>query len=326
MPNANNSGDWFTTSEIENIIAGQTAAMKRRKARSRSEEPVSNEPLVAKQNFLFGCDPEGFLFEKGKDTAVPAAGIIPGNKWEPHKVEYGAVQVDGMAAEFNIDPVDNYADWERNISSVIAQLTAMLPEHLEIRWVPSVVFPEDVFDKAPDEAKELGCMPDFDAHTGGVNPPPRFDNNPYMRCAGGHLHIGWTKGEDVSSGQQHIMNCQDLGKQLDWFLGGWSAYVDSDRVRRNLYGKMGAIRYKDYGLEYRVLSNFWVATPELRRQVWDRMISAVDNIAGYYMPDRASKGFTKLLRSAINHGEFHHDLEYAAEYPILTLDSRRARI
>ena len=51
---------------------------------------------------LVGCDPEVFVAKGGK--FISAHGMIPGTKKAPHKVERGAVQVDGMALEFNIDP------------------------------------------------------------------------------------------------------------------------------------------------------------------------------------------------------------------------------
>jgi hypothetical protein len=41
-----------------------------------------------------------------------------------------------------------------------------------------------------------------------------------------------------------------------------------------LYGKAGACRYKTYGVEYRTLSNFWVLSTDLRREVWERTMAA----------------------------------------------------
>lgn len=282
------------------------------------------EPRRPKKGFTFGCDPEGFLFDKKTNLPVPAAGIIPGTKHEPFKVKKGAIQVDGMAVEFNIDPASSYEEWEENITTVIKQLEKKLPKNLEIRWIPSVTFPEAAFDEAPDENKILGCDPDFDAWSGAPNPPPNPEN-PYVRCAGGHLHVGFTKDESLHD-LQHLMNCQDLGKQLDWYLGGWSVFIDKDKVRRNLYGKMGAIRYKDYGLEYRVLSNFWVPTPEFRLEVWNRMVIAVDFMSSLYLPDRAGPKLTNWLREAIDRRNVHPELMNIMEFPLKTTSPARCRI
>jgi hypothetical protein len=126
-----------------------------------------------------------------------------------------------MAAEFNIDPTNNFKDFNRNIQAVINQLEKMLPDDHVLDFIPSVTFDEETFNDAPDKAKELGCSPDFNAWTGEVNPPPAMHDNPFLRTAAGHLHIGWCNDGDLTD-PQHIMNCRDLVKQLDWYLGGWS--------------------------------------------------------------------------------------------------------
>lgn len=305
-------------SGISPMSSGELISPRRRPRRAASDE---NIPVTAKAGFSFGADPEGFLFKDGKP--IPAAGIIPGTKQEPFKVKKGAVQVDGMAAEYNIDPATTYEEWEENHTSVIAELRGMLPEGVTLEFVPAVTFDPDLFDAAPDDAKELGCQPDFDAWSGGVNNPPNPDN-PYTRCAGGHVHFGWTKDEDPCD-LQHLLNCQDLVKQLDWMLGGWSVSHDPDTIRRTLYGKMGACRYKDYGVEYRVLSNFWVDDPKLRLQVWNRMNHAIHVMAETFLPDRAPR-LEKTLRNLINQGVRDEEFDYLANYPIMTIDPSYRRI
>lgn len=279
---------------------------------------VNHAAHEIKEGFTLGCDPEGFIFNKKTGTPVPASMFIPGSKWKPHPVENGAVQVDGMAAEFNIDPANTYEQWEGNISSVIKQLEGFLDKEHEIRWVTSTTFPKDVFDAAPNEHKELGCSPDFDAWTGAVNPPPHLEDI-HTRVAGGHIHIGWTKDEDLSD-VQHLLNCQDLGKQCDWYLGGWGAVVDTDTVRPSLYGRMGAMRYKPYGMEYRVLSNFWVGNAEFRKIAWNRACTAIANMANIFMPDRVSKQYVDMLRTAIVTHQADPELLHGCKFPILTLN------
>lgn len=278
----------------------------------------------AKEGFLFGCDPELFL-QDADGKYVSAEGIIPGTKAEPHKVKGGAVQVDGMAAEFNIDPVNNYNDWNNNIALVMTQLAEMLPKGITLSAVPAVVFDEDIYNKAPSKAKELGCMPDFDAWTGEVNAPPKSLENPFLRTASGHIHIGWTEDADMGD-PQHILNCRDLVKQLDWFLGGWSLTKDKDNRRRELYGKAGACRYKDYGVEYRVLSNFWIFELSMRKEVWNRLQSAINSMVNGFLPDRASASINNLLIQSINETKLSSALAPIAKYPIATLDNSYARI
>jgi hypothetical protein len=273
--------------------------------------------IEAKEGFKFGCDPEAFVLNTKTGKHVTAEGLIPGTKTDPHPVKHGAIQVDGMAAEFNIDPVDNFKDFNRNIQAVINQLQKMLPPDHVLDFIPSVVFDEKIFNASPDKAKELGCSPDFNAWTGDVNPPPAGADNPCLRTASGHIHVGWTEDGDLTD-EQHLMNCRDLVKQFDWYLGGWSTTVDTDPTRRQLYGRAGACRYKTYGVEYRVLSNFWVVSRERRLAVWNRMQLAIEAMAKQFMPDCViSQTYNSLLQTGINESSLHPDLVRSYAYPLV---------
>jgi len=224
--------------------------------------------------FTYGCDPELFV-KNAKGKFISAHGLIPGNKATPFKVDGGAVQVDGMAVEFNIDPVDNVVDWEVNITRVLEALHDMLPGCTLVAE-PSIRFTKGVWEKTPDEAKELGCDPDFNAYTATQNPRP--DNIPQLRGAGGHVHIGWRKEADIDiTNEIHLMNCQKLIKQLDRYVGFPSLKYDMDKRRRKMYGMAGAFRPKPYGVEYRTLSNFWALDPELRAWVFNQTKMAVEH-------------------------------------------------
>jgi len=56
----------------------------------------------------------------------------------------------------------------------------------------------------------------------------------------------------------------------DYLLGVWSVLHDTDMRRRELYGAAGAYRPKKYGVEYRTMSNFWLRSPQLMREVHKR--------------------------------------------------------
>ena len=206
-----------------------------------------SEIIEALPGFTFGCDPELFIMN-AEGEYISAEGIIPGTKAEPYKVPGGAVQRDGMAAEFNIDPVTTFDEFDHNITLVLKSLVKFLPKGCRLMPMPAVTFSEKVWEAASDEAKELGCSPDYNAWTGEVNPPPNAPDNPRLRTASGHLHIGWTEDASMSD-IEHVTNCQDLVKQLDWYLGAWSTRHDNCPQRRKLYGKAGDLRYKPYGVE-----------------------------------------------------------------------------
>lgn len=281
-------------------------------------------PVTPMEGFTFGCDPELFIFDPDGQP-VCAEGLIPGTKYEPYKVEKGAVQVDGTAAEFNIDPASSFAEFDDNITTVLKQLKGFLPKGFTLKAVPAVTFSEEVWDKIPDSAKELGCVPDFNAWEGGLNPPPDTSANPRTRCAGGHLHVGWTNDADLTD-ISHILNGQDLVKQLDYYLGAWSLQRDEDPTRRALYGKAGACRFKPYGVEYRVLSNFWVMTKTQRLAVWNRMNKAIFDMRSSFLPTAKigsrSKGYTfnSALIESINSSKRDPNLEKTFRFPISTID------
>lgn len=274
--------------------------------------------LTAKTGFLFGCDPELFVLDP-EGRHVSAEAFIPGTKEAPHPVECGAVQVDGVAAEFNIIPAATYMEWEHNIKTVMKQLQGFLPKGYRLDCVPAVEFDAEIWETFSDNSKVLGCTPDFDAWTGDVNPPPEDLANPRMRTASGHIHIGWTQDESVAD-FDHMTNAYDFVKQLDWYLGAWSIKSDPDPRRRRLYGKAGACRVKPYGVEYRVLSNFWISNPSRRLCVWNRLQQAVADMRKYYLPTKAGQGHNTALINSINQGLVSPAIIRSYKYPISTID------
>jgi hypothetical protein len=62
----------------------------------------------------------------------------------------------------------------------------------------------------------------------------------------------------------------------EFLLGIPSVLLDDDTRRRSMYGAAGAIRIKAYGVEYRVLSNFWVENASLQRWVFENASLCVD--------------------------------------------------
>lgn len=250
--------------------------------------------LEAMEGLTFGADPELFIINPDGEF-VSAAGMIPGDKTNPYKVEGGAVQVDGMAAEFNIDPVTNYKDFKKNIDMVRKQLEAMLPKGYKLVATPTAKFSEIEWEKSPEESKILGCSPDFDAWRKTVNPVPVATDR--VRHAGGHLHVGWTNDADTGD-SLYVQSCVDLVRQLDWFLASWSVLKDPDNLRRSSYGKAGAMRFKPYGVEYRTLSNFWLGEDSgLLLQVWNRMQSAINYMPSVFMPEKYAKFCPELIQS-----------------------------
>jgi hypothetical protein len=245
---------------------------------------------------LVGADPEVFVKDK-KGRFRSAHGLIPGTKQEPYKVKDGAVQVDGLALEFNINPAETREEFIHNIGSVLSQLASMVPNY-EIVIQPTANFNGNHLNAQPEEALELGCEPDFNAYTENENPRP--DNKTTMRTAAGHVHIGFTEGADPKD-PEHIRRCCTLVQQLDAFLGVPSLLWDPDRKRRMMYGKAGAFRPKSYGVEYRTLSNAWLKDPALVGYVFDQVQDCVSRLrSGEKVPIEKFKKYIDLDYGAPN--------------------------
>ena len=210
-----------------------------------------------------GCDPEFFLKCADTGKMISAIGIIPGTKEEPFLMENGAgLQIDNVALEFASPVAHSGQDLVKHIGDTFKQLRERVPANLSLAVEPSAVFEDDQLDN--EEAKRFGCSPDYDAWELIRNESPSHPN-PNFRSCGGHVHAGHVEGD----GNNFLL--EPLGKvatvrAMDTIHGIISTVMDNSPSaieRRKLYGKAGCHRPTDYGLEYRVLSNFWMKSPQL---------------------------------------------------------------
>lgn len=220
-------------------------------------------------NILLGADPEFFLLKGNRP--VPAYGLIPGTKDKPHKTDCGAIQVDGVAVEFNINPTNNVDEWCSNIERTMRVLRGRLNDYI-FMIEPTVQFDKKEFKNLPHEATILGCDPDWNAYSRRPNRAPRIPLG--FRTAAGHVHVGWTSGQS-SLDPDHVETGFMMTKQLDLALHVPMMYADTANIeRQNYYGAAGAMRSKPYGMEYRVLSNFWLQRKELQAWVFNQTMWA----------------------------------------------------
>jgi hypothetical protein len=242
-----------------------------------------------------GCDPEVFVRDSGGDI-VSAIGLVGGTKEAPKPVQRGAVQEDNMLAEFNIDPAYTVEHFVHNINTVISELEGILDgKTVEVK--ASHHFTKDAIQDGGRQALEFGCDPDFNCWTLKPNNKP----SPFttMRTAGGHVHIGYDNPSEVKSA--------NIARMCEYYLGLPSVLIDNDSERRNLYGCSGAFRFKPYGLEYRVLSNFWIATDELKEWAFNEAQRCVADVA--LLPQLQEVLSQEELSRIINEGD-----RKAAEY------------
>lgn len=215
-----------------------------------------------------GADPEVFLWDTVNNEFVSAATHFPGTKKEPYKVDKGAVQVDGVALEFNIDPAENENEFLDNIVSVHTTIEKMVRDvnpNWVIRHTPFATFSQKMWDTVPDENKELGCDPDYQSWSGHVNPNPtamvvaraKAMKVGAIRTASGHVHIGFTDKLEELTDPMHQEDCRYVAHYF--FERQWAQpRTNEEFTRLNYYGANGAYRPKRYGVELRSPSNVWL--------------------------------------------------------------------
>lgn len=262
--------------------------------------------FLDRSSILVGADPE-FFVKKG-DNFISAHNFPCGTKDKPRKTEHGAVQVDGMALELNVKPSFTRGGFVTAFRGCVFDLDQIVREwDKEAYLVAESVAPFSLtyMNGLPPKATALGCEPDFNAYTMEVNPTPQVETP--FRTGAGHIHIGWAENQE---GMEHFFKCATLVKQLDYTIGLRTLLFDAEPRRRMLYGKAGAFRPKDYGVEYRVPSNAWCKSEELAAVMYDGVIRAIDLLNEGKDLDADTAG---LARECID----RNDTEWHTKYPKL---------
>lgn len=242
--------------------------------------------------FKLGCDPELFLADVGGNLRA-SCGLIGGTKEQPQPLGIGdgfCVQEDNVAVEFNIPP----ASTMREFVDSVARAYKVIGDGVNNAYGFSIdtrsaaIFPEEELES--DAAKVFGCDPDFNAWTGKKNPKPKADDW-RLRSCGGHIHVGFDNPK---------IDKKRLIKIMDLTHGVPSVIMDTEgALRRKLYGKRGAYRDKPYGVEYRVLSNFWVTNPRLCEWAWKQTAEALALCQAGFNID----AYDKEIEAAIDGGD-----------------------
>lgn len=243
-----------------------------------------------------GSDGEVFLSSGG--SILSAVGMIGGSKDSPLWIskDIGNLQEDNVLAEFAITPCSTSSEWKQKIFTLLGEISKIS----DFKIKSSHKFhPEQLEHR---QAREFGCNPDFNAwDNGGPNPRPDVPMDG-LRTAGGHIHVG-VEGMDF---HQKL----NLVRTMDLMLGLPSILLDPDMDRRRLYGKAGAYRDKEYGIEYRVLSNFWYSDEYLVEWVYQQTLNSVLRATAEDVTDLK-------IAKAINKGDQDQAMKLIKKYGVL---------
>lgn len=224
-----------------------------------------------------GTDPEMFLFNTETAKFVSAVGLIPGTKENPTPIRNKslkqpgfALQTDNVLVEFNVPPVDlnNKKQFIANIIKMqyfVQQYVKAINPCLDIKCQASAEFP--LSELQTKQSQLFGCDPDFNAYTLQENCAPKL-TNPQLRSAGFHIHVGYS--------HPNLETNINIIKYLDAYVGLPSVLFDTDKYRRQLYGKAGSFRFQQHGVEWRTLSSFFLQNRRTLSCIYDLIKIALD--------------------------------------------------
>jgi hypothetical protein len=203
-----------------------------------------------------GADPEFFILNEHSNL-INAAKICPANKNNPVKVA-NEVKIfhDNVLLEFNIQEATSCEEFVLRCMKAKDYVKNAAPANYRISLHAYGELEQE--ELKAKNAKDYGCVSDLNAYTLCENELPlNILKSANFRMAGGHIHIGGNDNDIVINPVYKPLYVF----MLDLFLGIPSVLIDqsTDSYRRRAYfGMAGSYRDKPYGIEYRVLSSFWL--------------------------------------------------------------------
>lgn len=265
---------------------------------------MSNRVILI-SNPTIGADIEMFLMDKVSKEIVSAEGYIRGTKNEPFNFDksnkYFAISLDNVTSEFCIPPATTNVDWLANIKKSVDYINSIIPTNLMCVAQPAAILDEKYLQT--ENAKLFGCEPDFNAWLKMPNEKPSAENQ-NLRSCGGHIHVGFTQLPDSeleAMGLDIWRVDEMIVKTMDLYIGVPSVLQEPDNERKNLYGKAGAFRWKDYGVEYRTVSNYYLQSDNLTKWAFDNTIKATEFVNDRRMDELEAVG--DAIQHCINHAD-----------------------
>ncbi len=271
-------------------------------------------------SITFGCDPEFFFSKSGKilgaEKILPEGGMIykPGEGIKKNDGDNTTVSsqgfnsskivIDGVQAELNPRPNTCRANLANEISCCMTKLYKEIiktNEGLSIDFSQNIKVDKKEFTSLSEKSKRLGCAASANAYGEKSKINIKKSRILTSRSAGGHIHIG-TSNTDTNKVKKVLQNAANLVPLLDAIVGNTCVLIDRDPgniKRRRLYGRAGEYRTPKHGLEYRVLSNFWLRNYALMSFVMGLVRQTVIIAANSTFGDN----YAKMIQSAVKRAD-----------------------
>lgn len=278
------------------------------------ERPAMLNPYPAINH---GADPELFLEIAGQ--IIGSEKVVPPTPKATTKDQWGyaprpqRIVRDGVQVELHPAQSTCRASHCEGLKNALIELQALAEsKKAKINWDQVVEVSEAEMATLSPEAKKLGCQPSLNFYNANAEIPQGGEYR--KRSAGGHIHIGIPKDYIPSSTDGNGSRIphpvfavrERLVPLLDIIVGSTCVLLDRNPAqieRRRVYGKAGEYRLPDYGIEYRVLSNFWLRSMPLTSLVhglarvavsvlWSSLVTKEE--LRYFSPDEMK---SKLLKN-----------------------------
>ena len=239
-----------------------------------------SKQLSFSYNVSLGCDPE-FFFSGSRGNTTGAEKVLPENgiTYKPGTagkrdgdytscgdVKASKIVIDGVQAELNPRPNTCRANLGNEISACFRDLHKALEKQgkgIGVNFMPLVKISQKELDSLSEKSKTFGCAPSDNIYTHAESKITVNPKKYLKRSAGGHIHLGSRSDARVKTA---LANVEEMVYMLDIIVGNTSVLLDrnpNNIERRKVYGRAGEHRSKEYGLEYRTLSNYWLQSYHL---------------------------------------------------------------
>lgn len=225
---------------------------------------------------LIGTDPEFFILDTKTKEVKSASEVFPDKKdpWMPVRstrlpmkwFSYLGTNIfrDGFGVEINVPPSACRETLTCYVMEALRDVKTKVRDFnpdWDVISDPTVGISMEYLEKLPDDVKQFGCDPSWNAWTESEERIELNGAAHLLRYAGGHMHFGSSERSNViypnwtnSEARKRVFQ---LIRLFDLTIGLPLSLIfnhEDEFLRRKYYGRAGEFRFQPHGVEYRVPS------------------------------------------------------------------------